>query len=129
FSGLGEYRHPFLQATTVSPGAADLLPSTHRVQHRRDRVRHLRPARALLGELLTPCRGKLIELRSLIVLSKLPLRPDPLLPLKPMQRRIERSGIHLENISRLRADHLANAISMLLTPHQSLQNQQIEGAL
>jgi hypothetical protein len=35
----------------------------------------------------------------------------------------------LKDITGVGSDHLADAISVLLTPHQGLQNQQIERAL
>jgi hypothetical protein len=59
----------------------------------------------------------------------MPVSGHPLLLLQPVQRRIERAGIHSQPLAGVQADGLADALAMLRAPEKRLQNQQIERAL
>src|SRR6266581_1991346 len=59
----------------------------------------------------------------------LPLRRNPLLLFQTVQRRIERTGIHLQNLAGTIADRHANPIPVLRSPLQCLQNQQVQRPL
>src|SRR5260370_30315790 len=105
------------------------LPLLFRLQHASDCVRKLRPFGSLSCELPLAGRRQLVILCSLFVVGNLPFRPDPLLLFQPVQRWIERAGIHLQNLSGTIADRHANPISVLRSPLQRLQNQQVQRPL
>ena len=46
-----------------------------------------------------------------------------------MQRGIERAGFDLEQIIRLRADRLTNAVAVLGSPLEGSENEHVEGSL
>jgi hypothetical protein len=70
--------------------------------------------------------GQSIDLHALLVLRNLPFGRDPSLPLQAMQNRTERACINLENLARVGPNRLADAVSVLRSPLQRLQNQQVE---
>src|SRR6266699_1663039 len=100
-----------------------------RLQHARDRVRKLRPFRAFSSQLLLSRGRQLVKLCPLLVLGDSPFRLDPLLFLQPVQRRIQRTGIHLQQLPRPIPDRHANPITVLRSPLQRLQNQQVQSPL
>src|SRR6266480_4853193 len=100
-----------------------------RLQHARDRVRKLRPFRAFSCQLLLSCRRQLVKLCPLLVLGDSPFRFDPFLFFQPVQRRIERTRIHLQQLAGAIPDRHANPITMLRPPLQGLQNQQVQRPL
>ena len=67
-----------------------------------------------------------VDAGALAVLGGLPLGRDELLPLEAVQRRVERAGVDLERLARMRADRLGDAVAVPRPPLQSLQNQQVE---
>src|SRR5262245_8078576 len=82
--------HAFAVAT-MGISCLALLP--RRVQNAFDGFREPLPSRTFGGQVLFPRGGQAIDLDPLIVLGSFPLRTDPLLPLQPVQRRVERSGV------------------------------------
>ena len=49
--------------------------------------------------------------------------------LEPVERRIERAGLDLEQLTRAAANRLADAIAVLRPPLERLENQQVERPL
>src|SRR5262245_31486824 len=114
-------------AAMVETSCLTLLPG--RVQNALDRFRELRPARAFHSQVLFPCGGQAIDLDPLIVLGDLPLRADPFLPLQPVQRRIERTGVYLQRLVGIGSDSLTDAVAMLWPPLQRLQDEHVQRPL
>src|SRR5262245_8341592 len=84
----------------------------------------------MLGnELLLPSRRELVILGALIVLGTFPLRPDPPALLEPVQRRVQRPRLHLENFGRPGPNRLRDCIAMLRPGTEALKNNHIERAL
>src|SRR6266576_1750942 len=100
-----------------------------RLQHARDRVRKLRPFRAFSCQLLLSRGRQLVKLCSLLILGDSPFRFDPFLFFQPVQRWIERTRIHLQQLAGAIPDRHANPITMLRPPLQRLQNQQVQRPL
>ena len=87
---------------------------------------HLRP----FGLELSPASGsETVVLCALLILGQLPLRGEPPLLFKTMQSRIERSVIDLENVVGVGRNGDFDPMTMLWSPLQSAQNEQIERAL
>src|SRR5262249_18674914 len=84
-------------AAIVETSCLTLLPA--RVRNALDGSRELRPPRASHSQVFFPRGGQAIDLDPLIVLGDLPLRADPFLPLKAVQRRIERAGVYLQRLA------------------------------
>src|SRR5262249_11920430 len=114
-------------AAMVGTSYLTLLPG--RVQDALDGFRELRPARAFSGQMLFPRGGQAIGLDPLIVLGDLPLRTNPLLPLQPVKRRIERTGVYLQRLVGIGSDRLADAVAMLWPPLQRLQDEHVQRPL
>jgi hypothetical protein len=74
-------------------------------------------------------RRQPVVLRALIRLAHRPLRLQPAAFFQPVERRVERSRFDLEQIIGLRADSLADAVTVLRAPLQDPQDQHIERAL
>src|SRR5262249_25000262 len=70
-----------------------------------------------------------VHLGPLFVLRTFPFGGYPLLPFQAMQGGVKRPGLHLQDVARVRANHLADPVAMLRSPHQGLQNQQVQSAL
>src|SRR5262245_65784882 len=79
--------------------------------------------------MLFPLGGQAIGLDPLIVLGDLPLRTDPLLPLQPVQRRIERAGVHLQRLVGISSDRLADAVAMMWPPLKRLPDEHVQRPL
>src|SRR5262249_56438553 len=58
-----------------------------------------------------------------------PLGGNGALALEPVERGIERAGVHLERVARAGPDHLRDAVAVAFAPAQRLENQEIERAL
>src|SRR5258708_7896699 len=96
-----------------------------RLQHACDGVRKLRPLRALPRELLLTSGRELVILPPLLVLGNLPFRPNPFLFFHSVERRVERTRLHLQQLAGAIADRHADPVAMLRPPLQGLQNQQV----
>src|SRR5262249_11251019 len=114
-------------AATVGTSCLTLLPG--RVQDALDGFCESLPSRTFGGQMLFPGGGQAIGLAPLIVLGDLPLRADPLLPLQPVQRRIERAGVYLQRLVGIASDRLADAVAMLWPPLQRLQDEHVQRPL
>ena len=100
-----------------------------RIHDSADHADELRPAIALARQLRLARRGQLVVLRLVIGFADAPLGLQPAALFEAMQRRIERAGFDLEQIVRLRADRLADAVAVLRAPLQGPQDQHVERAL
>src|SRR6476661_4071260 len=89
----------------------------------------LAPDLGLAVELFLPGLGEPVELGAAVVLRDAPFGLDGPLVLEPVERRIERSLVDLEQIAGHLLDALGHAPPMLGPQAQSLQDQQIESAL
>src|SRR5262249_2214498 len=99
------------------------------LQYSCDRPLQLLPTRQLLRQLLLASRRQPVILRALVVVRSLPLGRNPFLLFKAVQRRIQGAGVHLQDLARARADSHADAVAVLGSPLQRLQDQQVERAL
>src|SRR4029079_14282529 len=95
----------------------------------RDRAGQALPVLLLLGELLPSLAGELIELGLAVVLGIAPFRLDQPLLLQPVQRRIERSLVHLQHVLRELLDPLGDSPSMHRVTGERAQDQEIQRAL
>src|SRR2546423_781717 len=100
-----------------------------RLQHARNRVRKLRPLRTLFRQLLLSCGRQLVKFCPLLVFGDSPFRFNPLLFFQAVQRRIQRTGIDLQQLARPIPDRHADPIAVLRSPLQRLQNQQVQRPL
>src|SRR5258708_8370956 len=105
-----------------------LLPSSllFRLKHARDRVGKLRPSGTFLAQLLFSCGGQLVKLCALLVFGDSPFRFNPFLFFQSVERRVERTRIHLHQLAGPIADRHADPVAMLRPPLQGLQNQQVQ---
>ena len=65
-----------------------------------DGVREPLPAARLFDQLLAAGLGQLVELRLAVVVGVAPLRGDQPLLLEPVQRRVERALVDLQDVAR-----------------------------
>src|SRR5688500_2990821 len=100
-----------------------------RIHDSTDGVDEPGPAVLLAYELLLTGRGQLVIPRPLVGLAQAPFRLQPATLHQTMQRRIERAGLDLQQIIRLRADRLTNAVAMVRSPLQGSKNEHVEGSL
>ena len=56
-------------------------------------------------------------------------RHNQFLAFEPVQRRIKRAGIHLQNFARVRADRQGDPVTVLRAPAQGLQDQEVQRPL
>src|SRR5665647_1057213 len=92
-------------------------------------ARDVPPPRRQLGteRLLPPRRGPVV-LRAPIVLGGLPLAVDPPALLEPLQRRVERSLIHIERAARELLDALADPPPVHGLEGERLEHEEVERA-
>src|SRR5262249_7033719 len=87
------------------------------------------PFRSLRRELSAPGRRQAIEPGPLALRRELPAGSDPALRLKTMERRIQRSGLDLEQIFRSPLDVLGNRMAVSRSFKQGVEDEQVERAL
>ena len=85
------------------------------------------PAVLLAYELLLACRGQLVIPRPLVGLADAPFRLQPATLHQTMQRWIERAGFDLEEMIRLRADRLTNAVAVVRSPLPGFEESACRG--
>src|SRR5262245_20247147 len=100
-----------------------------RIHDSPDGVDEPRPAVLLANQLLLACRGQLVILRPLVGLAHAPFRLQPAPLHQTMQRGIEGAGFDLEQIIRLRANRLTNAVAVLGFPLEGSENEHVKGPL
>jgi hypothetical protein len=93
-------------------GADDLLPSI-----------------VVGGELFFAGGGDLVEAGALVALGELPLGAYPALALEAMKRGVERAGLDLEYFTGVRVEGLNNAVAVLRSPLEGLEDKHVEGSL
>ena len=76
-----------------------------------------------------PAGGQPVVLRALVGFADAPLGFQPAALLEPMQRRIERAGLDLQQIVGLRANGLADAVAVLRAPLEGPEDEHVERAL
>src|SRR6476661_1193603 len=81
-------------------------------KYARDGARKALPVLRLFRELPASLTGELIELRLPVVFGRTPFRRDQTLLFEPVQRRVERSLIHLQHVFRQLLDALRDTPSM-----------------
>ena len=97
--------------------------------HQIDCSREAVPARQFPFHLGTARPREVIEFGFAAGFGLGPLRLDPALLLQPVQRRIERSLLDLKRFPGDQLNALGNCPPVLRFERESLQNQQIQGAL
>jgi hypothetical protein len=73
--------------------------------------------------------GQTIEASAAVVLGRSPVGGDPPLPFEPLQRRIQRPLLHLQDIIRQLADALSDRPAVQRFECDGFQDQQVECAL
>ena len=71
----------------------------------------------------------LVELGALVGVASSSTARDPLLALEAVERGVERAGLDLEDFRGSGADGLADAVAVLLSPLEGLEDEHVEGAL
>src|ERR1700722_2618067 len=115
-----------IRQTTRVRSAAVLMVLT---QNAADGGDHRPPSIRFGGELLPARSRQLVKLRLAVILTCAPERADPAAMLKPVQRGIERSLLHLEHVLRHMLNHVGNGVSVSRTGDQRPQNQHVERSL
>src|ERR1041385_7991295 len=100
-----------------------------RLHQARDRGADPVPSLLFGGQMFPAGRCQAVIFRTLIVLRLPPLGLDPTLALEAMQRRIQRAGLNLEDVARPRPDGLGDAVAVLRSPAQRLQDQHVQSPL
>ena len=80
-------------------------------------------------QLLLADGSELVVLCTLFAFGEFPFRPDPFLPFKPMQGRIERAGLDCEYIRGPVADYSSNRMTVHRLALQRLQNEHVQRSL
>src|SRR5258707_11070652 len=104
--------------------AASCFALARAIENARNRRRELRPSRAFRGKLLPACGGQLVHARVLVVVRELSLSADPPLTLEAMERRVERSGIDLQQVGGMQAQRLTDRVAVVGSPLERLKNQE-----
>src|SRR5207244_10807198 len=74
-------------------------------------------------------RGEPVHAHAAPGLGDAPLRGDRTLAHEALQRRIQRSRLHLEHVARAGADQLHDAVAVARPPAQRLEDDEIKRAL
>src|SRR5262249_46668841 len=120
-----------------SPGLPCLVPSRiasalavgRRIHDPPDGVHELRPPVLLACELGLALYCQPVELRPLIGLAHIPFRFEPPALFETVERGIQRAGFDLEEAVGLRANGLADAVTVAGTPLQGPEDEHVERAL
>src|SRR5262245_53620875 len=107
------------------------MPSSYlcRSHHASDGLDEQPPLGLLLEQLpSTGCREAVV-LGSAVEFRRLPFSGNEPPPFQPMKRRIERSSLDPEKISRTAPNTLADSVPMLRAPSQGPKDQHVERAL
>ena len=92
-------------------------------------MHELRPAILFAQELSLARSRQPVILRTLVRFAHTPFGFEPPVFLQPVQGRIKRAGLHLQEIVGLRANCLSDAVPVLGSPLQGPQDEHVEGAL
>src|ERR1051326_2807213 len=103
--------------------------SLRRAHHEVDRARQPVPVRELGVEAPAARRGQRVELRLAPAVGRAPLGFDPPLLLERVERRVERSLLHLQLVFRDLLDALRDRPAMLRLERDDFQNEEVERAL
>jgi len=87
------------------------------------------PCGLLCAEPLTAEARERVEPGAAVGLGIFPFGAEPALFFEAMESRIERAVFNLENVERVGADGLADAVAVLGAPLESAQDEEVEGAL
>lgn len=87
------------------------------------------PPLLLVGELLSPHLRQLIKLRPTTLVRNAPLGADEAAVFHPMQRRVQRALIHLEDAARDATNALRDTPSVQWAQREGLKNQEVQRAL
>ena len=98
-------------------------------QHAADRCGHPFPVLRFFGKLFSSGLGELIELRLAVVLGVAPLGVDQPLLLEPVQRRVERALVDLQDVFGNLVDPQCDAPPVHGDRGQCLEDQEVERPL
>src|SRR5689334_5135427 len=87
------------------------------------------PLRALRRQLFATGGGEGVDTYSLAVLGDSPLGRDPLSLRQSVERRLERARLDAQQVVRVGADHLREAIAVARPPAQGLEDDEVERTL
>src|SRR5262245_62169397 len=94
-----------------------------------DAAREALPRGFLLSKTLLTGLRQSIEARAPIVLGRAPVSGDPALFLEPLQRRIERTLLHLQDLVRELSNPLRDRPAMQRFERDRLEDEKVDGAL
>jgi hypothetical protein len=103
--------------------------SASSVQNFSDRLGQLIPLRPLGVQMLLPRTGQCVKPRPPVVRGRGPGSVDPTQMFHPVEGRIERALLDPQDVVRDRLDVRRDAVAVMRTAAQNLENQQIERAL
>ena len=95
----------------------------------RDRRRQAIPVRGFLFEVAPSRASERVELGAAIVLARLPLRGDPALVLELVQRGVELSVAHLQDVTGYLLEALPDGPAVERLEGEDFENQQVQRAL
>jgi len=98
-------------------------------EHEADGENKFAPLARLDDEMLAARQSQFVKTCPAVVRGYSPIRLDPALVLQSLQRRIERSMIHQQDVIRLLLDGAGNAQTMIGSEHQSSEDQQVQRPL
>jgi hypothetical protein len=87
------------------------------------------PPACLTGELFSTGGSEAVETGLAIVFRRAPIRADPAAILEPVQSRVQRSMLDLEDFMRAMLDDVSDGVAVGGAEKERLQDEQIEGPL
>src|SRR6266702_1965060 len=126
----GQESHPQgRQCHMISPTLFITAALLNGFQYLADGGRQFEPCALFRRKLFLAAARQVVKLGATVVLRSAPASFDPAAALQPVQRGIQRALLHLKNVAGYLLDALGDGPSMLRPQRQSLEDQEVQGAL